>query len=132
MATIQYYGTGRRKTCRARVYLRKGKGQITVNEMTLEEYFGGRIAAHMIVKQPLVLLGLENKFDVVVSVKGSGPMGQAGAIRHGITRALLEYDEQDMPAGGDQGEGGEGERGDPRVRDRPRAPGSARSLRPVR
>lgn len=108
MATIQYYGTGRRKTCRARVYLKKGKGQITVNDQTLEEYFGGRIAAHMIVKQPLVLLGLENKFDVVVIVKGSGPMGQAGAIRHGITRALLEYDEEGMPAGGDEGEGGEG------------------------
>ena len=94
----QNYGTGRRKTCRARVYLRRGTGNITVNSLKLEEYFGGRIAAHMIVKQPLVLLELENKFDIIVNVRGSGPMGQAGAIRHGITRALIQYDEEGKPA----------------------------------
>lgn len=95
--TQQYYGTGRRKTCRARVYLKPGKGQITINNKTLEEYFGGRKAAHMIVRQPLALLELTDKFDVTVNVCGSGPMGQAGAIRHGITRALIEYDEKDNP-----------------------------------
>ncbi len=109
MTTTQNYGTGRRKTCRARVYLKKGKGNITINGRTLEEYFGGRKAAHMIVRQPLVLLELENKFDVLVNVTGSGPMGQAGAIRHGITRALLQYDEEGMPvsSGDEEGEGGE-------------------------
>lgn len=89
----QYYGTGRRKTCRARVYLRRGTGQISINDRTLEAYFGGRKAAHMIVRQPLALLELDQKFDITVNVKGSGPMGQAGAIRHGITRALMQYDE---------------------------------------
>jgi len=88
-----YYGTGRRKTCSARVYLKRGKGNIMINKRTLEEYFGGRKAAHMIVRQPLVLLGLTDQFDVMVNVQGSGPMGQASAIRHGITRALINYDE---------------------------------------
>lgn len=99
------YGTGRRKTCRARVYLRRGTGDITINNRSLEEYFGGRKTAHMIVKQPLVLLGLESKFDVQVTVHGSGPMGQAGAIRHGITRALIQYDEE-TTTGGDEGDSG--------------------------
>lgn len=109
MATAQqHYGTGRRKTCQARVYLKRGSGKITINDRTLEEYFGGRMAAHMIVRQPLVLLGLESKFDVNVNVRGSGPMGQAGAIRHGITRALLEYDEDGVVSGGTD-ESGEGE-----------------------
>lgn len=95
MATAQQnYGTGRRKTCRARVYLKKGTGKITINDKTLEEYFGGRKAAHMIVRQPLEVLGLTSRFDVNVNVAGSGPMGQAGAIRHGITRALIQYDEE--------------------------------------
>ncbi|MBS0289106.1 MAG: 30S ribosomal protein S9 [Proteobacteria bacterium] len=107
MAKQQYYGTGRRKTCQARVYLKKGSGNITINDHTLEEYFGGRITAHMIVKQPLVLLGLENNFDITVNVKGSGPMGQAGAIRHGITRALLQYDEEDaVPVESEEGSEG--------------------------
>lgn len=107
MTTTQNYGTGRRKSCCARVYLKRGSGQITVNNRKLEEYFGGRIAAHMIVRQPLVLLGLEKKFDIVVNVAGSGPMGQAGAIRHGITRALIQYDEEDaVPV--EEEEGGEG------------------------
>jgi len=103
MTTKQNYGTGRRKTCRARVYLRRGNGQIMINDRTLENYFGGRKAAHMIVRQPLVLLGLERNIDVTVNVTGSGPMGQAGAIRHGITRALLQYDEE-----GTEGRGGAG------------------------
>jgi len=90
----QNYGTGRRKTCRARVYLKKGTGKITINAKTLEEYFGGRKAAHMIVRQPLEALGVTGRFDVNVNVAGSGPMGQAGAIRHGITRALIQYDEE--------------------------------------
>lgn len=97
-ATIQYYGTGRRKTCRARVFLKRGSGKILVNDRTMEDYFGGRIAAHMVVKQPLVLLDMADKFDVYINVQGSGPMGQAGAIRHGITRALIEYDEHNRPA----------------------------------
>lgn len=94
MTIAQYYGTGRRKTCRARVYMKRGTGQITVNDRSLEEYFGGRKAAHMIVRQPLVLLDLADKFDLNVTVEGSGPMGQAGAIRHGLTRALMSYDEE--------------------------------------
>ena len=107
--TQQHYGTGRRKTCTARVYLRRGSGNITINDRTLEEYFGGRKAAHMIVRQPLVLLGLENKFDILVNVRGSGPMGQAGAIRHGITRALMEYDEEGVVKPAVEEEGGEGD-----------------------
>lgn len=91
--STQYYGTGRRKSCRARVYLKRGTGNMTINKRTLEEYFGGRKAAHMIVRQPLTLLELTDKFDINVNVSGSGPMGQAGAIRHGITRALIQYDE---------------------------------------
>jgi len=106
--TKKNYGTGRRKTCRARVYLTRGTGQIIINDRSLEDYFGGRKAAHMIVRQPLVLLGLEKKFDVKVNVCGSGPMGQAGAIRHGITRALLQYDEEGMPVQQDDEEGGSG------------------------
>lgn len=93
MTTEQNYGTGRRKTCQARVYIQKGNGNIVINKRSLEEYFGGRKAAHMIVKQPLALLGVEGQFDIKVNVCGSGIMGQAGAIRHGITRALIQYDE---------------------------------------
>lgn len=107
MTIAQYYGTGRRKTCRARVYMKRGTGQITVNGHTLERYFGGRIAAHMIVRQPLVLLGLADKFDITVTVEGSGPMGQAGAIRHGLTRALMAYDEENLT--GAESSSGEGE-----------------------
>lgn len=93
----QNYGTGRRKTCCARVYLRKGTGKITVNDRGLEEYFGGRRAAHMIVRQPFALLELNN-FDVFAKVAGGGHMGQAAAIRHGLTRALIQYDEEGTPA----------------------------------
>lgn len=105
-----YLGTGRRKTCVARVYLRPGQGDITINDKSLEDYFGGRIAAHMVVRQPLELLDATNKFDIKVNVFGSGPMGQAGAIRHGITRALMDYDESTTTdiVESDEGEEGEG------------------------
>jgi small subunit ribosomal protein S9 len=92
MSTDTYYGTGRRKTSTARVYLRPGNGEITVNSRSLERFFG-RKTARMIVRQPLVMVDLVNKFDVTVTVTGGGTTGQAGAIRHGLTRALLEYDE---------------------------------------
>ncbi len=87
-----YYGTGRRKTSTARVYLHPGKGEISINNRTLDEFFG-RETTRMIVRQPLVAVDLEKKFDVRVNVGGGGPSGQAGAIRHGITRALMHYDE---------------------------------------
>ena len=85
------YGTGRRKTAAARVYMKAGTGKITVNERPLDEFFG-RETGRMIVRQPLELVQLANKFDFTVSVSGGGITGQAGAIRHGITRALMEYD----------------------------------------
>jgi small subunit ribosomal protein S9 len=85
------YGTGRRKTSAARVFLKPGTGKITVNERPLDEFFG-RETGRMIVRQPLELVQLTNKFDITVSVAGGGITGQAGAIRHGITRALMEYD----------------------------------------
>ncbi|OZG72003.1 30S ribosomal protein S9 [Hahella sp. CCB-MM4] len=97
MSVTQYYGTGRRKTSTARVFLRPGNGQITVNSSSLDEYFG-RETARMVVRQPLELLEVVDKFDVLVTVKGGGPSGQAGAIRHGITRALIEYDEANRSA----------------------------------
>ncbi|WP_415890410.1 30S ribosomal protein S9 [Neptuniibacter sp. SY11_33] len=97
MSTTQYYGTGRRKTSTARVFLRPGTGAITVNNKTIEEYFG-RETARMIVRQPLELTNNLEAFDVVVTVKGGGGFGQAGAIRHGITRALMEFDETLRPA----------------------------------
>ncbi len=87
-----YYGTGRRKTSTARVYLHPGKGEISINNRTLDEFFG-RETTRMIVRQPLVAVDMEKKFDVRVNVGGGGPSGQAGAIRHGITRALMHYDE---------------------------------------
>ncbi len=92
MAATQYYGTGRRKTSTARVYLRSGGGNITINKRSLDNYFG-REVARMIVRQPLELANAVDTFDIHVSVTGGGSFGQAGAIRHGITRALLEYDE---------------------------------------
>jgi len=85
------YGTGRRKTAAARVYMKAGTGKITVNERPLDEFFG-RETGRMIVRQPLELVQMANKFDFTVSVSGGGITGQAGAIRHGITRALMEYD----------------------------------------
>lgn len=92
MATSTNYGTGRRKTSTARVFLRPGSGNITVNDRTLDQFFG-RKTARMIVRQPLELVQMESKFDVSVTVKGGGTTGQAGAIRHGLTRALMDYDE---------------------------------------
>jgi len=91
MSATQYYGTGRRKTSTARVYLTSGDGSITINKRTLDGYFG-REVARMIVKQPLELVEMTEKFDINVSVRGGGSFGQAGAIRHGITRALMDYD----------------------------------------
>ncbi|MAG01668.1 MAG: 30S ribosomal protein S9 [Acidiferrobacteraceae bacterium] len=87
-----FYGTGRRKSSTARVFLRSGSGSITVNKRPLDEYFG-RETARMIVRQPLEETGLSSRFDIMVTVDGGGGSGQAGAIRHGITRALMEYDE---------------------------------------
>ncbi len=92
MSATQYYGTGRRKTSTARVFLRSGGGDITVNKRPLDQYFG-REVARMIVRQPLELVDLIEKFDIKVTVEGGGSFGQAGAIRHGITRALMDYDE---------------------------------------
>ena len=91
------YATGRRKTSTARVYLTKGKGNILVNDLPLEEYFG-REVAKILVRQPLVLLDMLEKFDVNVKVSGGGSFGQAGAIRHGIARALEKYDVDNRPS----------------------------------
>ena len=91
MAVAQYYGTGRRKTSVARVRLVPGQGKITVNKKELTEYFG-RKTLELIIKQPLVLAGVTEQYDVIADGKGGGPSGQAGAIRHGISRALLEVD----------------------------------------
>jgi small subunit ribosomal protein S9 len=96
MAT-QYYGTGRRKTSTARVFLRPGTGKIQINNLPIEEYFG-RKTAHMVIRQPLELTENTNKFDVIINVQGGGDSGQAGAVRHGITRALMQYDETLRPA----------------------------------
>lgn len=91
MATEQYYGTGRRKSSKARVYLTKGKGEITVNKRPLDEFFG-RETACMVVRQPLEKLEMNDMFDITATVEGGGISGQAGAIRLGLTRALMEYD----------------------------------------
>ena len=90
MADIQYYGTGRRKTSTARVYLRPGSGDIKVNNREFNAYFPNE-ALQMIIRQPLNLTETTGKFDIFVNVAGGGSAGQAGAVRHGITRALLEY-----------------------------------------
>ena len=90
MALVEYYGTGRRKTSTARVHLRQGSGQVTVNHRPLDEYFSNDVLK-MIIKQPLSLTETVDKFDIVVTVDGGGPSGQAGAIRHGISRALQIY-----------------------------------------
>ena len=96
MATEQYYGTGRRKNSTARVYMTKGTGQITVNNKPLENFFG-RPTNCMIVRQPLEALEMVDQFDINVMVKGGGTTGQAGAIRHGLTRALMQYDDSMRP-----------------------------------
>ncbi|WP_276904180.1 30S ribosomal protein S9 [Frischella perrara] len=92
MADNQYYGTGRRKSSSARVFIKPGSGNIVINKRSLEQYFG-RDTARMVVMQPLELFEMTDKFDLYITVKGGGISGQAGAIRHGITRALMEYDE---------------------------------------
>ena len=102
MADIQYYGTGRRKTSTARVYLRPGTGEVRVNRKTFEQYFPNQ-ALRMIIRQPLNLTDTANKFDIVVNVAGGGPAGQAGAVRHGITRALMEFNADLRPALKDAG-----------------------------
>ncbi|HJT64871.1 MAG TPA: 30S ribosomal protein S9 [Pyrinomonadaceae bacterium] len=97
MAENQYYGTGRRKSATARVYLRPGAGDVQVNRKPFERYFPNE-TLRMIIRQPLQLTETTNKFDLVINVVGGGPAGQAGAIRHGITRALIEYDGDLRPA----------------------------------
>ena len=96
MAEIQYYGTGRRKTSTARVYLRPGAGDVRVNKKAFDQYFPNE-TLRMIIRQPLQLTETANKFDVLINVSGGGPSGQAGAIRHGITRALMEFNADFRP-----------------------------------
>jgi small subunit ribosomal protein S9 len=90
LALVEYYGTGRRKTSTARVHLRQGSGEILVNRRKFDEYFPNEVLK-MIIKQPLSLTETTDRFDIVVTVDGGGPSGQAGAIRHGISRALLIF-----------------------------------------
>ena len=97
MSATQNYGTGRRKTATARVFLRAGTGKISINNRALDTFFG-RETARMVVRQPLELVEMTENFDVYVTVVGGGVSGQAGAIRHGITRALMDYDEALRPA----------------------------------
>ena len=97
MTDQQHYGTGRRKTSTARVFIKPGSGNISVNNKPLDKFFG-RKTAQMIVKQPLELTSLNEKFDVNATVKGGGITGQAGEIRHGLTRAIMSYDEALRPA----------------------------------
>ena len=96
MAEIQYYGTGRRKSAVARVYLRPGSGKITVNRRDFDDYFPNQVLK-MVIRQPLLLTETADRFDILVNVDGGGPTGQAGAIRHGISRALLEYNAELRP-----------------------------------
>ncbi|MBR9857037.1 MAG: 30S ribosomal protein S9 [Oceanisphaera sp.] len=92
MAETQYYGTGRRKSSTARVFVKQGSGNIVINKRSLDQYFG-RETARMVVRQPLELVEMTENFDLYITVSGGGISGQAGAIRHGITRALMQYDE---------------------------------------
>ena len=96
MTTDTHYATGRRKTSSARIYLSSGKGNITVNDKQLDVYFGRKVA-QMLVMQPLEMTELSDKLDINIKVKGGGSFGQAGAIRHGISRALISYDEELRP-----------------------------------
>ncbi len=96
MAEIQYYGTGRRKTAVARVYLRPGSGKVSVNHRDFDNYFPNQVLK-MVIRQPLLLTETADKFDILVNVRGGGSAGQAGAIRHGIARALLEYNGELRP-----------------------------------
>jgi small subunit ribosomal protein S9 len=97
VAEIEYYGTGRRKSATARVYLRAGGGEFKINRKPFDTYFPNE-TLRMIIRQPLQLTETSAKFDVLINVRGGGPAGQAGAIRHGITRALLEYNADLRPA----------------------------------
>jgi small subunit ribosomal protein S9 len=97
MAEKKFYGTGRRKTAIARVWLKPGSGEVNINRLNMDEYFR-RETLKMIVMQPLQLVNMQDKYDVVVNVRGGGASGQAGAIRHGISRALLQADEELRPA----------------------------------
>ena len=97
MVAAQYYGTGRRKSAVARVYATSGTGKIIINKKAIEDYFG-RKTDQMVSRQPLECVDMSSKFDINVIVKGGGPSGQAGAIRHGLTRALMVYDETLRPA----------------------------------
>jgi small subunit ribosomal protein S9 len=97
MAVTQYYGTGRRKTAIARVFMRSGSGKFVVNDKPVDEFFS-RETGRMVVRQPLVLTQHTGTFDILVNVEGGGESGQAGAVRHGITRALIEYDATLKPA----------------------------------
>ena len=105
-AVEQNYGTGRRKNASARVFLRPGNGNIIVNKLPIDQYFS-RETASMIVRQPLIAVDAMNKFDVYATVSGGGKSGQAGALRHGITRALIHYERGDDEGGDEGGEGGE-------------------------
>ncbi len=96
MATAQYYGTGRRKSAIARVYAKPGSGQFTINNQTIEEYFG-RKTDQMVARQAVECVDMVGSLDINIIVKGGGPSGQAGAIRHGLARALLDYDETLRP-----------------------------------
>ena len=96
MTTTTYYGTGRRKTSSARVFISSGSGKITINNKGMDEYFGRQVA-RMVVKQPFQITETEDKFDVNITVSGGGNFGQAGAIRHGISRALTSFDEELRP-----------------------------------
>lgn len=96
MAEIQYYGTGRRKTAVARVYLRPGSGKIVVNRRDFDEFFPNQVLK-MVIRQPLLVTETADKFDILVNVVGGGTSGQAGAIRHGISRALLEFNAELRP-----------------------------------
>ncbi|GAB6932391.1 30S ribosomal protein S9 [Calditerricola satsumensis] len=97
MAQVRYYGTGRRKESVARVWLVPGDGKVTINKRSLDDYFGGLETLKLIIKQPLVLTNTADKYDVIVNVRGGGVSGQAGAIRHGIARALLKVDPNFRP-----------------------------------
>src|ERR671939_1429027 len=99
---MQYYGTGRRKSSTARVYLRPGAGQVVINRKPFEQYFPNE-TLRMVIRQPLTLTETAAKFDIVVNVAGGGPAGQAGAVRHGITRALMEFNADLRPALKDAG-----------------------------
>ncbi|MCP4899188.1 MAG: 30S ribosomal protein S9 [bacterium] len=96
MAEIQYYGTGRRKSAVARVYLRPGSGKVVINRRDFDDYFPNQVLK-MVIRQPLQLTETSDKFDILVNVDGGGSSGQAGAIRHGISRALLEYNSELRP-----------------------------------